>query len=350
MDCRLLTGCATPEDTANCTAMVAGGFRKVADERGERFNGKVGEEVARCRGGDKAAAFRPTPYVDWSNYWATGDGTSLRPGTTGVAGHLGSNGRGVDGALLDLEYQRMELIKFNLFDNTGTFTDYVLGRDGVPGTALKTWPSMRLPAGSPLYAAVGGDGPQLCTGELIRWRQLSGVCNDIVNPRMGSTGTLFARNVQFEATYPDISDDQLARNRHGDRLSLLQPDPQLISRKLFTRTQSDPARCRDGQGLPAVGADLPGDHREPFLAAGQQRHPCALLGQQDRDGLADAAGGSGDDGGAPGQVLVRHGYSLGSGPGRPPGLVHHGGPGRRPYPGLCFSWVRQYQAGGAGPA
>jgi len=111
----LLAGCisttpqASLDDTRNCTAMVAGGFRKVADERGERFNGKVGEDVARCRGADKAAAFRATPYVDWANYWATGDSATLLPGTTGVGSHLGPNGRGVDGALLDLEYQRMEL-------------------------------------------------------------------------------------------------------------------------------------------------------------------------------------------------------------------------------------------------
>ena len=268
----LLAGCisttpqASLDDTRSCAAMVVGGFRKVADERSERFNGKVGEQVARCRGGDKAAAFRGTPFVDWSNYWATGDAASLLPGTSGVGSHLGANGRGVDGALLDLEYQRMELIKFNLFDNAGSFADYALGRDGVPGTALKTWPSMRLDAGSPFYAAVGGDGPQLCQGELIRWRQLDGICNDLRNPRMGSTGTLFARNVQFEATYPDISDDALARNRHGDRLSLLQPDPQLISRKLFTRAQSDPAKCRDGQGLPGRAVDANCDYQKaPFF-------------------------------------------------------------------------------------
>ncbi len=268
----LLAGCvsttpqASLDDTRNCTAMVLGGFRKVADERAERFNGKVGEAVARCRGGDKAVAQSHSPFVDWPGYWATGDGATLQPGTSGVAGHLGPNGRGVDGALLDLEYQRMELIKFNLFDNSGSFADYALGRDGVAGMALKTWPSMRLPPDSPFYAAVGGDGPQLCQGELIRWRQVSGVCNDIKNPRMGSSGTLFARNVQFEATYPDLSDDVLARNRHGDRLALLKPDPQLISRKLFTRAQSEPAKCRDGQGLPGDPVEAHCDYQKaPFF-------------------------------------------------------------------------------------
>jgi hypothetical protein len=267
-----LAGCvstspqASLEDTKDCASMVLGGFRKVAEKRDERFNGKVSEAVARCRGGARVLAFSNSPYVDWSHYWATGDSSTLLPGTTGVGSHLSANGRGIDGALIDLEFQRMELIKFNLFDNSGTYTDYALGRDGVGGAALKTWPSMRLPASSPNYAAVGGDGPQLCAGELIRFRNLDGSCNDIRNPKMGSSGALFARNVQFEATYPDTSGDELARNRHGGRLSLLQPDPQLISRKLFTRQQSDPAKCRDGAGLPGNSVDANCDYQKaPFF-------------------------------------------------------------------------------------
>ena len=262
----LLNGCAnvTPAaslaDTKECTEMVAGGLRRLADDRVDRFNGKVGDAVARCRGGEKAAAFRTTPYVDWANYWAAGDGASLLPGTDGVGSHFSANGRGIDGALLDLEYQRMELIKFNLFDNNGTYADYTQGREGVQGPALKTWPQMRLPPGAPDYAAVGGDGPQLCQGQLIRWRNLDGSCNDIRNPLMGSTGTPFARNVQFEATYPDLGRDELARNRHGGRLGLLQPDPQLISRELFTRAQSDPAKCNAGQGLPGFSAQAHCDY------------------------------------------------------------------------------------------
>jgi hypothetical protein len=60
----------------------------------------------------------------------------------------------VSGALLDLEYQRIELIKFNLFDNNGTYQTYVTGRAGVggprsrygrrcacPRTVRTTWPS-----------------------------------------------------------------------------------------------------------------------------------------------------------------------------------------------------------------
>ena len=115
-------------------------------------------------------------------------------------------------------------------------------RDGAAsmGAAIKTWPEMRLPQSDPNYQAVGGDGEQVCKGDLIRCRTLTGICNDIRNPLMGSTGTPFARNVEFETTFPDLGQTQLTKNRHGDRISLLTPDPQVISRKLFTRVQSNP--------------------------------------------------------------------------------------------------------------
>jgi hypothetical protein len=67
---------------------------------------------------------------------------------------------------------------------------------------------------------------------------------------MGSTGQLFARNVEFESTFPEIETDVYARNRHGGRLGLLQPDPQLISRKLFTRDQGHSPNCNEGHGVP----------------------------------------------------------------------------------------------------
>ena len=267
----LLSSCANLDgkeilgDLVDCSRTVAGGLRPIAHERDQRFLGQVSPDMARCRGGDKAALAHG-PYVDWSLYWGTGDLSSLTPGSTEVGGHLSRNGRGIDGALLDLEYQRVELIKFNLFDNAGTWQDYVQGRDGTPGSILKTWPAMRIPAGAPEYAAVGGAGEQLCQGELIRHRNLSGICNDIRNPLMGSSKTPFARNVQFETTFPDLGKTELTRNRHGERLSLLQPDPQLISRKLFTRSQSTPEQCRQGLGLPGDAASAQCDYQKaPFF-------------------------------------------------------------------------------------
>ena len=53
-------------------------------------------------------------------------------------------------------------------------------------------------------------GNQLCGGELIRFRNLDGTCNDIRNPRMGATNELFGRNVEFEATFPELGRNELA--------------------------------------------------------------------------------------------------------------------------------------------
>jgi hypothetical protein len=246
-----------------CAQVVAGGFLTIPNNRDQRFEGKVTEPNARCRGGQKAVQFRFTPWVDWANYWGTGDSSSL---PTGFLSVKGPQLRGVAGALLDLEYQRIELIKFNLFDNSGTYQTYITGRAGVGGPAIKAWPELRLPKDSPYYQAVGGDGEQICKGDLIRARTLTGICNDIRNPLMGSTGMPFMRNVEFETTFPDLEQTTLTRNRHGGRLSLLTPDPQVISRKLFTRLQSTPTSCNAGFGLPHNSPDANCDYQKaPFF-------------------------------------------------------------------------------------
>ncbi len=183
----LLLGQAAPPDQAStpsgkqeeakallaCAQMVVDQLRllKIPDTRNLRFQGKVTEAMALCRGGEQALQFRGTPWVDWTNYWGTGDATSLPTGF--ISAKLPAQ-RGVAGALLDLELQRIELIKFNLFDNSGTYSEYVQGRNGVSGTALKVWPEMRLPPSDPSYNEVGGDGPQVCKGDLIRWRTVNG--------------------------------------------------------------------------------------------------------------------------------------------------------------------------------
>ena len=41
---------------------------------------------------------------------------------------IGPNAHGINGALYELELQRIELIKFNLFDNNKTYEAYVTGR------------------------------------------------------------------------------------------------------------------------------------------------------------------------------------------------------------------------------
>jgi hypothetical protein len=231
-------------DLASCGTELD--VRPFAQTRDRRFLGKVTDATARCRGGGNALAGRDVPWADWQNYWATGNESSKAWWAT-------KNVRGVNGALVDLEYARVELIRFNLFDNSGTYPAYA----GIGGPVIKTWPAMRLPLGHPNFRDVGGSGEQLCKGQLIRARTLTGICNDIRNPLMGSTGTLFARNVEFESTFPELGIDSIARNRHGGRTSLLIPDPQVISRKLFTRAQSDSSACSDGFGKPGfAGREL----------------------------------------------------------------------------------------------
>jgi hypothetical protein len=263
----LLGGCGNaPQDLEACLRTAWAGFRPVAEDRARRFLGKVEEARARCRGGARAVELRRAPWVDWPRYWAAGDRESRASGSGGTIHFLQPDRRGIDGALIDLEYQRIELIRFNLFDNSGTYREYVEGRDGVAGPALRVWAAMRLPRGHPDYDRVGGEGEQRCTGDLIRHRTLTGICNDTRNPLMGSAGMPFARNVEFEATFPELGRTELARNRHGARLGLLRPDPQVISRLLLARPASSPDRCHAGRGLPGHSAEAECDYRKaPFL-------------------------------------------------------------------------------------
>jgi hypothetical protein len=241
-----------------CADEISTGIRPIAQARDRRFLGKVQSNTAQCRGGDVAVRRREPPWVDWRNYYGTGDASTKGWGT--------QTKRGINGALIDLEYERAELIKFNLFDNSGTYREYIEGRRDTEGPAIKQWPEMRLPPGNPYYKDVGGAGDQLCKGALIRGRTLTGICNDIRNPLMGSTGTLFARNVQFETTFPDAGVTALTRDRHAGRLSLMTPDPQVVSRKLFTRLQSDSAACADGRGKPGYAKDANCDYKKaPFF-------------------------------------------------------------------------------------
>ncbi len=221
---------------AACAQDIASGLPPIADHRADRFQGKGTDTHVRCNGGETAVARIGTPWVDWSNYWSTGDSKSKSGRLDTGMPVLDRNKRGVEGALLDLEYQRMELIKFNLFDNK-TFEQYLTGKvDGeiVDGATVKAWKEMRLPADHPNFRnlKLEADGAQTCTGELIRFRTLTGICNDIRNPAMGSVGQLFARNVEFESTFPDLERDGNAKNRHGGRLSVLRPDPQVMQTQL----------------------------------------------------------------------------------------------------------------------
>jgi hypothetical protein len=252
-------GCNDDEASlAACIEQLASGPLPIATVRTERFLGKVRETTARCRGGEAAARFLGVPWLDWTNYYGTGDATSR--------GLRTQDRRGVTGALIDLEYERVELIKFNLFDNNNTFEAYVKGVPGRDGSTIDVWRQFRLPPEHPAYATVGGAAEQQrCQGAVIRGRSLTGICNDLRNPLMGSTGAVFANNTEFETVFPDAGLNDITRNRHGDRLSLLVPDPQVISRKLFTRDGDGPD-CASGFGKPDFSKDADCDYKKaPFF-------------------------------------------------------------------------------------
>jgi hypothetical protein len=246
----------------SCIVYAFGGLRAVATDRSARFLGKVSEDTARCRGGEKAVAWRKTPWIDWAQYFSAGGEESRFYGLTNKLDIFSPNSRGINGALLDLEYQRIELLKFNLFDNSGTYEQYFRAEKSPSDQLASTWPQLRLPQEHPLFAVVAANGSQTCSGELIRFRTLTGICNDILNPLMGSVNQPFARNVEFESTFPELAADEITKNRHGDRLGLLKPDPQVISRQLFSRRQSSVRNCHDGQTPEGDAAETNCDYQK----------------------------------------------------------------------------------------
>lgn len=208
----LLTTCSGDVLTSEMACVSTFLFRDiqhVAQVRTARFLGKVPETRARCLGGQYAVDNRSGPWLDWPNYWAARDESSRVPlRLLADAKLIGPNAHGINAALYELELQRIELIKFNLFDNNKTYEAYVKGRGDEPGPVLQTWPEMRLPASHENFREVGGPAPQqICTGDTIRFRTVTGICNDIFNPLMGSTHQLFARNAQFDSTFPDLGGD-----------------------------------------------------------------------------------------------------------------------------------------------
>src|SRR4030095_10246329 len=76
---------------AGCFTYAFGGFRAVATNRAQRFLGKVEESTARCRGGDAAARWQTTPWLDWQQYRGAAGKESLLGGIAGKLGFLSPN-------------------------------------------------------------------------------------------------------------------------------------------------------------------------------------------------------------------------------------------------------------------
>ena len=71
ISCNLFSNNQKELDKADhaCIRVSAHGLPPLADNQTERFLGKVTEDVANCRGGQKAMDNRDSVWLDWSNYW-----------------------------------------------------------------------------------------------------------------------------------------------------------------------------------------------------------------------------------------------------------------------------------------
>ena len=94
-------------EVGSCIAYALGGLREIPVKRTARFLGKVQEDAARCRGGSKAVTWRKTPWIDWQKYRMAGGEESRDSGLASWLGPLSPNQRGINGSLIDLEYQRL---------------------------------------------------------------------------------------------------------------------------------------------------------------------------------------------------------------------------------------------------
>ena len=83
-----------------CLAMFGQGIPPSVTDRADRFQGKVPEAAAFCRGGKQAVNGMNLPWVDWGNYFGTSDASR---GVAVGRAPLSAPRQGVQGALLDLE-------------------------------------------------------------------------------------------------------------------------------------------------------------------------------------------------------------------------------------------------------
>ena len=162
----------------------------------------------------------------------------------------------------------MELIKFNLFDNTGTYKTYVYGaerrgrpsRESLAGDAaaeesiriIRRWAAMR---------------QQVCKGDLIRGRTLTGICNDILQSpdgldRNAVRAQCGIRN-HFPGSGPNDSHEEPAWRPAGPADARPASDqPQAVHPGAI---ESD-AACNAGFGLPGNSPDANCDYQKaPFF-------------------------------------------------------------------------------------
>jgi hypothetical protein len=193
-------------------------------------------------GADKEAALRlnKTPWSDWANLKGV-DGreipgalmSSLKDRAGDYDGLFGRLVRGVADkmakasgkvnsefgmlvGLLALEVQRADLLRCNMWDTNGTIDSHPVSASDNPAGlgADQRWASLQ-------------SSSVKCEGDNLRFRTLDGTCNDPANPLMGAKGQRFGRNVSFAST----------QQRAG--VSLMNPDPKVVSRVLLSRKNAN---------------------------------------------------------------------------------------------------------------
>jgi len=163
-----------------CGDASAGRYSKGGEDQRRTILREGADTTARCLGGKKAASLREGPWLDWPNYWAAGDATSRAPARLlANAKVVGPNAHGINGALYELELQRIELISSISSTTTRptrpTSQAETARQAGAPIPGLKC----DYPRAIPTSHLSGGNQAQVCRGALIRFRTLDGLCNDI---------------------------------------------------------------------------------------------------------------------------------------------------------------------------
>ncbi|MEZ4744061.1 MAG: peroxidase family protein [Bdellovibrionota bacterium] len=196
---------------------------KVSKTREGRFLGKVTESQAKRRGGEQALKRNKTPWIDWGAYYGSRDVKDEGKDQRGFANIVSGATSGHYGSLLDLEVQRVELLKFNMYDTNGEYDDYRSGN-----VTKKIFPSLQ-----------GLDcGEENDYGNKKWWfRTTDGRCNDMQNPKMGMANLAFPRNADFMATFPDIERGNGPTIKNGIKVhyALNDPDPKKVSDILLKR-------------------------------------------------------------------------------------------------------------------
>lgn len=165
----------------------------------------------------REARHKSDPWVPWQWYQGARDDSGLSAG--GEPGRIAGIGK----ALIDLDRERVELVKENLVDTNGAYGDKgttktIRNHKGKEATT-KVWAAMQDGTSC---------GERTMANPLYRVRSIDGRCNDFENPPMGAQGERFARNVSIDSANKALKDFH-----EGNGLN--DPNPREVSHAILRR-------------------------------------------------------------------------------------------------------------------